>query len=103
MVDCFDDLAKKFYLREFQFFKEVTSVSGKIKDKPKGQQRKLACIQALKEIKLQHGCYLPSNPDSLVLDIDLSSGQPMQSAAKAPYLATFRVRKEPDWRKVNHK
>lgn len=90
IVDGFDDRAKSFYLREFEFFKEVTSVSGKIKNYPKGPERKKACIEALKEVKLRQGCYLPSNPDSMVLDINYSSGQPMQSAAKAPYLATFR-------------
>lgn len=92
IVDGFDVRAKDFYMREFEFFKEVTSVSGKIKNYPKGQERKVACINALKEVKLRQGCYLPSNPDSMVLDINYSSGQPMQSAAKAPYLATFRVR-----------
>lgn len=92
IVDGLNGPANKFYQREFDFFKKVTSVSGKIKEFPKGQQRKIACVKALQEVALQHGCYLPSNPDSLVLDIDRNSGQPMQSAAKAPYLARFKVR-----------
>ena len=66
-------------------------MSGKIKDYPKGQERKVACVKALQEIKVVGGCYLPSNPDSLVIDIDKNSGQPMQSAAKASYLARFKV------------
>ena len=72
IVTGFDSRAKDFYAREFEFFKEVTSVSGKIKNYPKGQARKVACINALKEVKLRQGCYLPSNPDSMVLDINYS-------------------------------
>ncbi len=50
IVDGFSGDAKLFYEREFDFFKRVTSVSGKIKDYPKGQARKSACVKALQEI-----------------------------------------------------
>lgn len=85
--------AKKFYEREFDFFGKITSVSGEIRSFPKGQQRKAACLDALRKIEVQRGCYLPSNPEAMVLDIDYNSGTPMQSAAKAPYLAKFKVQR----------
>lgn len=83
--------AKRFYEREFDFFGKITAVSGEIRSFPKGAARKKACLEALSRIKVQPGCYLPSNPEAMVIDIDYNSGTPMQSAAKAPYLARFRV------------
>ena len=85
--------AKKFYEREFDFFGKITAVSGEIRHFPKGPQRKKACLDALRKIQVQRGCYLPSNPEAMILDIDYDSGTPMQSAAKAPYLARFKVQR----------
>ncbi|KAK3879548.1 hypothetical protein Pcinc_015884 [Petrolisthes cinctipes] len=85
--------AKQFYEREFDFFGKVTNISAIIKPYPKGQERKKACLDALRDIIVQPGCYLPSNPEAVILNIDRKSGTPMQSAAKAPYLARFQVRK----------
>ncbi|XP_068156850.1 phosphatidylinositol 4-kinase alpha [Drosophila tropicalis] len=91
IIASFSGAAKRFYEREFDFFGKITAVSGEIRSFPKGIERKNACLAALSRIKVQSGCYLPSNPEAMVLDIDYSSGTPMQSAAKAPYLARFRV------------
>ena len=56
-------------------------------------QRKQACLDALRKIKVESAVYLPSNPECVILDIDYASGTPMQSAAKAPFLARFKVRR----------
>ncbi|XP_052072692.1 phosphatidylinositol 4-kinase alpha-like isoform X2 [Mytilus californianus] len=85
--------ALEFYEREFEFFDEITSISGRIRPFPKGPERKKACLDELKKVKLRHGCYLPSNPEAIVTEIDYNSGTPMQSAAKAPFLANFKVQR----------
>ncbi|XP_074644001.1 phosphatidylinositol 4-kinase alpha-like [Tubulanus polymorphus] len=84
--------ALRFYEREFDFFNKITNISGDIRTFPKGSERKQACLRALSKIELQPGCYLPSNPESVVVEIDYKSGTPMQSAAKAPFLARFKVK-----------
>lgn len=91
IIASFSGAAKQFYEREFDFFGKITAVSGEIRAFAKGAPRKKACLEALSKIKVQSGCYLPSNPEAMVIDIDYNSGTPMQSAAKAPYLARFRV------------
>ena len=80
-----------FYEREFDFFGKLTNISGEIRPFPKGAERKKACLEQLEKITVQHGCYLPSSPEALVVDIDYKSGTPLQSAAKAPFLVRFQV------------
>lgn len=88
--------AREFYDREFDFFNEVTSISGKLKPfiKKTKAEKKAKIDEEMAKIKVDVGVYLPSNPDGVVIDIDKRSGRPLQSHAKAPFMATFKVRKE---------
>ncbi|TIC01454.1 kinase-like protein [Wallemia mellicola] len=88
--------AKDFYEREFTFFDSVTSISGKLKPfvKKSKPEKKEKIDEEMKQIEVDPGVYLPSNPDGVVVDIDKVSGRPLQSHAKAPFMATFKVRKE---------
>lgn len=86
---------KDFYEREFEFFEKITGISGKLKPyirRPK-HEKKEKIDEELKMIDVDPGVYLPSNPESIVLDIDYTSGRPLQSHAKAPYMATFKIKK----------
>ncbi|XP_006457944.1 hypothetical protein AGABI2DRAFT_64231 [Agaricus bisporus var. bisporus H97] len=88
--------AREFYDREFNFFNEVTSISGKLKPyiKKTKLEKKAKIDEEMAKIQVDAGVYLPSNPDGVVVDIDKKSGRPLQSHAKAPFMATFKVRKE---------
>ncbi|QBM90626.1 phosphatidylinositol 4-kinase [Metschnikowia aff. pulcherrima] len=89
-----EDLA--FYKKEFEFFEEVTSISGKLKPyikKPKAE-KKIKIDEEMSKIVVQPGVYLPSNPDGVLVDINRKSGKPLQSHAKAPFMATFKIKKE---------
>jgi phosphatidylinositol 4-kinase len=95
LIRSFSETDKDFYEREFSFFNEVTDVSGKLRPyiKRSKPEKKQKIEEELRKIKVEVGVYLPSNPDGVVIGIDRKSGKPLQSHAKAPYMATFRIRK----------
>ncbi|KAF2280911.1 phosphatidylinositol 4-kinase-like protein STT4 [Westerdykella ornata] len=86
---------REFYEREFSFFNEVTGISGKLRPfiKSPKPEKKQKIEEELRKIHVEVGVYLPSNPEGIVVGIDRKSGKPLQSHAKAPYMATFRIRK----------
>lgn len=89
-----EDLA--FYKQEFGFFNEVTSISGKLKPyiKKSKAEKKIKIDEEMALIVVQPGVYLPSNPDGVLVDINRKSGKPLQSHAKAPFMATFKIKKD---------
>ncbi|KAF8350539.1 hypothetical protein F5887DRAFT_939764 [Amanita rubescens] len=96
VVESLSGEARNFYDREFTFFEEVTSISGKLKPyiKKSKAEKKAKIDDEMAKIRVDVGVYLPSNPDGAVVDIDKKSGRPLQSHAKAPFMATFKVRKQ---------
>jgi phosphatidylinositol 4-kinase len=96
MTNHFNPQEKEFYEREFSFFNEVTSISGKLKPyiKKSKAEKKAKIDEEINKIKVDVGVYLPSNPDGVVVAIDRKSGRPLQSHAKAPFLAKFKIRRE---------
>lgn len=86
-----DDFA--YYEKEFSFFKEITGISGKLKPyiKKTKAEKKLKIDEEMRKIQVEPGVYLPSNPDGTLVDINRTSGKPLQSHAKAPFMATFKI------------
>ena len=95
MILSFSNIDRAFYEREFSFFNEITDISGKLRPfiKSSKAEKKQKIEEELRKIKVEVGVYLPSNPEGIVIGIDRKSGKPLQSHAKAPYLATFRIKK----------
>lgn len=95
LISSFSPMDKSFYEREFNFFGEVTSISGKLRPfiKKSKAEKKQKIDEELRKIKVDVGVYVPSNPDGVVIGIDRKSGRPLQSHAKAPFMATFRIKR----------
>ncbi|ODV91005.1 hypothetical protein CANCADRAFT_115283 [Tortispora caseinolytica NRRL Y-17796] len=96
VINSLEDDERDFYDREFTFFDEVTSISGKLKPyiKKSKAEKKAKIDEEMSKIELLPDVYLPSNPDGVVVGIDRRAGKPLQSHAKAPFLATFRIRRD---------
>lgn len=100
LISSFSNEERDFYEREFSFFNEITGISGKLRPyiKKSKPEKKEKIEEELRKVKVEVGVYLPSNPDGVVVGIDRKSGKPLQSHAKAPYMATFRIQKtRPRW------
>lgn len=96
MIASFSDQDRAYFEKEFSFFGEVTGISGKLKPfiKKSKPEKKAKIDEEMSKIKVEEGVYLPSNPDGVVIDIDRKSGKPLQSHAKAPFMATFVIKKK---------
>lgn len=96
MIKTFSEEDLKFYEKEFTFFNEVTDISGKLKPyiKKSKPEKKAKIDEEMGKIEVKPGVYLPSNPDGVVIDINRKSGRPLQSHAKAPFMATFKIKKD---------
>ncbi|KAI9370011.1 hypothetical protein BJX61DRAFT_517181 [Aspergillus egyptiacus] len=95
LITSFTDDERDFYEKEFSFFNEITGISGKLRPyiKKSKAEKKEKIEEELRKIRVEVGVYIPSNPDGVVIGIDRKSGKPLQSHAKAPYMATFRMQK----------
>lgn len=94
MKNNFNPEEKEYYETEFKFFAEVTGISGKLKPyiKKSKAEKKVKIDEEMARIKVPNDVYLPSHPDGTVVDIDRMSGKPLQSHAKAPFMATFKLK-----------
>ena len=59
IIESFNGLANTFFHREFDFFNEITAVSGVIKAYEKGPPRTKACKDALKQVPPDDYLILP--------------------------------------------
>ncbi|KAH9817249.1 hypothetical protein DFH28DRAFT_1157236 [Melampsora americana] len=96
IVNSLSGEAEEIYKTEFLFFDEVTGISKSFQEylKKDKSEKKAKIVEELAKIRLVKGVYLPSNPDGTVVDIDRDSGRPLQSHAKTPFIATFKVHRQ---------
>eukprot|EP00004_Rigifila_ramosa_P025037 TRINITY_DN7400_c0_g1_i2.p1 TRINITY_DN7400_c0_g1~~TRINITY_DN7400_c0_g1_i2.p1 ORF type:complete len:1663 (-),score=433.08 TRINITY_DN7400_c0_g1_i2:46-5034(-) len=87
------DESRQFYTDEFGFFAKIQAISGILKPLP-ADQRKDAIIRELKTINLPSTrLYLPTNPESRVLQLRTDNPIALKSHARVPIMVSFRCEK----------
>lgn len=77
---------------ECGYFNSVTNISALLTLEPDKSKHNAIIKTAIEKLgQLPGGIYMPSVPSQRVLNVDASSGIPMQSAAKCPYLLFFHT------------
>lgn len=72
------------------FIMQLTEISSKMQPSME-KDKKIEIIRTnVEHIKIPKYAYLPTNPHMRVVDILNDTGKPMQSAAKCPFLLSFR-------------
>lgn len=89
------EATRKKWVEESSFFESVMAVSGILLPLlgQEGRIRKTLIVE-LSKLQPQGHLYLPTNPDTRVLGIDVESAAPMKSHAKVPVLVNFLVKTE---------
>ena len=79
---------------ECSFFNKITAISGLLKTIPNKELHNGVIAQQLSDLSLREGdgLYMPTDPYKRVVEVVVTSGIPMQSAAKCPFLLVFKTR-----------
>eukprot|EP01132_Coremiostelium_polycephalum_P009672 gene9672-11857_t len=96
VVNEMDEKTLQNYKSEFDFFESFTSISGRLLQLKDPTKRKTRLREELKMLTVETGnanspLYLPTNPKSIVVGLEVDSAITLQSAAKVPILVNFKV------------
>ena len=96
-------IEKNFTSYDLRTFNEIndflvylTEISSKMDPKMSKNKKKEIIKNCLTDIKIPEFAYLPTNPEMRVVGIYKNTGRPMQSAAKCPFMLTFKCEKIED-------